>query len=103
MNAPAAFKPDEIQTFLGEIPAAEHELRCKLRSYRNAASALISRTRCDTARHLAWIVVEWVTPNLYAPAPVEWLEKLSLLAKRLMLTAMQAEQMALEIAETSDD
>ncbi len=53
MNAPAAFKPDEIQTFLGEIPSAEHELRCKLRSYRNAASALISRTRCDTARHLA--------------------------------------------------
>ena len=103
MNAPATIRPDEIYTFMGDIPAEEYELRAKLRSYRNAASALVGSTSCDTARHLAWVVIEWASPNLYAPAPIEWLEKLNLLAKRLMLTAMQAEQMANELAEASDD
>jgi hypothetical protein len=91
MNAPV--KLDEITTFLGTIPAEEYERRAKLRSYRNAASALIAKTQSDTARYLAWEVIEWVTPNLYAPAPLEWLDRLNLLAKRLMLTAMQAEEM----------
>ncbi len=93
MTAPATTKPDEITTFLGPIPAEEYERRAKLRSYRNAASALIARTPSDTARYLAWEVIEWATPNLYAPAPLEWLDQLNQLAKRLMLTALQAEQM----------
>jgi hypothetical protein len=96
MNAPATFpdsKPDEIRTFLGDVPPAEYAARSKLRSYRNAASAMIARTDCDTARFLAWQVIEWTTPDLYSPCPVEWLDQLNLLSKRLMLTALQAEEM----------
>jgi hypothetical protein len=93
MSAPATAKPDEIFTFLGPIPAEEYERRAKLRSYRNAACAMIASTHCDTARLLAWLVIEWATPNLYAPAPPEWLDQLNLLAKRLMVTALQAEEM----------
>jgi hypothetical protein len=92
MNSPA--KLDEISTFLGTIPAEEYERRHKLRSYRNAAMALIARTDCDTARQLAWQVIEWAAPFLYQPGlPLEWLDQLNLLSKRLMLTALQAEQM----------
>ncbi len=93
MSAPATAKPDEITTFLGAIPAEEFERRAKLRSFRNAASAMIARTPSDTARYLAWEVIEWATPNLYAPAPLEWLDQLNLLAKRLLVTAMQAEEL----------
>ena len=93
MNAPAAVPLDTIRTFLGHVPEDEHERRRKLESYRNAASALVARTDCDTARQLAWLVIDWVSPNLYAPAPLEWLDQLNQLAKRLMLTALQAEQM----------
>jgi hypothetical protein len=103
MNAPATIKPDEITTFLGLIPAEEYERRAKLRSYRNAASALIARTPSDTARYLAWEVIEWATPNLYAPAPLEWLDQLNVLAKRLMVTAMQAEQMHAMLMEAARD
>lgn len=95
MNAPATSgQLDEIRTFLGELPPEEYEARAKLRSYRNAATAMIASTQCHTARLLAWQVIEWASENLYAPAPLEWLEQLNLLSKRLMLTAMQAEQMA---------
>lgn len=93
MNARATIPLDAIRTFLGAIPDDEHERRRKLESYRNAASALVARTDCDTARQLAWLVIEWATPFLYTPAPLEWLEQLNQLAKRLMLTALQAEQM----------
>jgi hypothetical protein len=93
MNSPATVKPDEITTFLGPIPAEEFERRDKLRSYRNTASALVAKTESDTARYLGWEVIEWASVNLYAPAPLEWLDQLNLLAKRLLLTAMQAEQM----------
>lgn len=103
MNAPAPAivgqndqqsRPDTIRTFLGDIPGDEHERRRKLESYRNAASALVARTDCDTARQLAWLVIEWASPWLYQPgAPLDWLDQLNQLAKRLMLTALQAEQM----------
>ncbi|UVI39333.1 hypothetical protein [Qipengyuania spongiae] len=93
MNAQTTIKPDEIYTFLGTIPDDEYERRAKLRSYRNAASAMLATTRCDTARQLAWTAIEWISPNLYNPCPLEWLDKLNQLAKRLMLTAMQAQEM----------
>lgn len=94
MSAAATVPLDEIRTFLGSIPAEEYERRAKLRSYRNAASALVARTESDTARALAWQVIEWASPWLYQPgAPLEWLDQLNTLAKRLMLTAMQAESM----------
>ncbi|UVI39240.1 hypothetical protein [Qipengyuania spongiae] len=93
MNAQTTIKLDEIETFLGPIPADERERREKLRSYRNAASAMLATTRCDTSRHLAWTAIEWISPNIYAPAPIEWLDKLNLLARRLMLTALTAQEM----------
>ena len=102
MNAHTTIKPDEIYTFLGAIMDDEYERRAKLRSYRNAASAMIGTTECDTARHLAWTVIEYASANLYAPASIEWLDKLNLLCKRLMLTAMQAEEMDLFKEVTGD-
>lgn len=94
MNAPATVTLDEIHTFLGTIPAEEYERRAKLRSYRNAASALIACTESDTARTLAWQVIDWASPWIYRPdAPLEWLDQLNTLATRLMVTAMQAERM----------
>ena len=102
MNAQSSIKPDEIYTFLGEITADEYERRDKLRSYRNAASAMVCTTASETARHLAWTVVEYASCNLYAPCPLEWLDKLNLLAKRLMLTAMQVEEMDLIAREDAD-
>ena len=102
MIAPVNKEPDEIRTFMGDIPQAEYDRRVKLRSYRNAASAMIAKTESDTARFLAWQIVEWATPNLYAPAPLEWLDKLNLLARRLILTAYQAEEMQRMLQEGGD-
>lgn len=86
--------PDAIRVFLGALPDEEHERRAKLSSYRNAAAAFVARTESDTARLLAWEVVNWATPFVYAPGvPLDWLDRLNQLSKRLMLTAMQAEEM----------
>jgi hypothetical protein len=102
MNAPV--KLDEITTFLGTIPAEEYERRHKLRAYRNAAMALIARTDCDTARQLAWSVIEWAAPFLYQPGlPLEWLDQLNTLSNRLMLTALQAEEMDDILKEAAGD
>jgi hypothetical protein len=86
--------PDAISTFLGSVPAEERERREKLSSYRNAATAFVARTESDTARLLAWEVVNWATPFVYAPGvSLDWLDRLNQLSKRLMLTALQAEEM----------
>lgn len=104
MSARASVALDEIRTFLGAIPAEEYARRAKLRSYRNAASALVARTDSDTARALAWTVIEWASPNLYAPGlPLEWLDQLNTLAKRLMVTAMQAERLDDLLREAASD
>ncbi len=95
MNAHTTITPDEIYTFMGTIPDDEYERRVKLRGFRNAASAMVGSTESDTARHLAWTVIEYASANLYAAAPLDWLDKLNLLCKRLMLTAMQVEEMDL--------
>lgn len=102
MNAPITIKPDEIYTFLGDIPDEEYERRAKLRSYRNAASAMLATARCDTSRQLAWQVIEWASPNLYSTCPIEWLDKLNLLARRLMLTAVTAQEMDDLLREAAD-
>ncbi|MXP27911.1 hypothetical protein GRI58_03625 [Porphyrobacter algicida] len=93
MNAPA--KLDDIQTFMGEIPAEEYERRTQLRSYRNAASAMVSIAKTETAMQLAWLVVDRLTPWLYAPASTAALDDLLLLCKRLMAAASQVENMDL--------
>jgi hypothetical protein len=92
MNAPARTKPlDDIEIILPGCEGEEYDARAKLRSYRNAAQAMIANTGSDTARQLAWLVVEYATPNLYAPAPLGWLTELNRFAHRLMLTAIQVE------------
>jgi hypothetical protein len=92
MNAQTVVKPDEIYTFLGAISDEEYERRAKLRTYRNAASAMIANTESDTARALAWFTTEYATGALYAPGAADALDDLNKLCRRLMLTAMQAEQ-----------
>lgn len=64
MNAPEIIPLGEIRTFLGPIPPEEHERRHKLRSYRNTPTAMIAATHSDTARALAWHVIDWASPNL---------------------------------------
>lgn len=71
-------------------------LRAKLRSLRNAASAMIASTKSDTARALAWFATEYATQALYAPDAAHALDDLNKLCTRFMLTAMQAEQIDLE-------
>lgn len=96
MNAPARIKLDrldEIRTLLGPISDEEYERRAKLRAYRNAASAMISATHSETARVLAWQAIEWISPNLYAPAPLEFLDLLNQLVSRLLRTAITAEDL----------
>lgn len=95
---------DEITVFLGEMPPEEYELRDKLRSYRNTACAVIAQTRSDTARALAWFVLDWAVPWLYqSEASLEWLDQLNRLSKRLLLTAMQVEVMDGLLQEVARD
>ncbi|QFI63769.1 hypothetical protein D0Y83_11210 [Qipengyuania flava] len=96
MNAIANISHDDIRLFLPGIADEEHEKRAKMRSYRNAASAMIARTDSDNARSLAWLVVEYATGALYNPGAACALDDLNKLCKRLMLTAMQAEEIDLE-------
>ena len=101
MKTAAITPQDEIRTFLGPIPPEEYERRHKLRSYRNTATAMIGATHSDTARALAWHVIDWASPNLYAPAPLEWLDLLNLLASRLLKTAQTAEDLDRLVQEAS--
>lgn len=88
-------KPDDILTLAPNCKpdTAEYEHRAKLRSYRNAASAMIAATDCSEARSLAWMATDAITRMIYAPAHCEELAELGHFARRLMVTAMQAEQL----------
>ncbi|SMQ74279.1 hypothetical protein SAMN06297468_2510 [Altererythrobacter xiamenensis] len=85
---------DDIRTFLPNIGEREYALRARMRSLRNTASAMIAKTECSASRQLAWIVVEAATDWLYAAAQEAELEDLNRLFNRLMLTAIQAENIA---------
>lgn len=103
-NTVEAVLRDEITVFLGEMPPEEYRLRDKLRSYRNTACAVIAQTRSDTARALAWFVLDWALPWLYqSEASLEWLDQLNRLSRRLLLTAMQVEVMDDLLREASHD
>ena len=92
MNAFTAIKAaDDIRTFLPGISETEYELRAKLRTMRNCASALIAKTDSDTARALAWTCSEYATAYVYAGADHDTLSEVGRFCNRLMLTAMQAE------------
>ncbi len=67
MNSSAKLQPlDDIETFLPGISAEEYALRAKLRSYRNAATAMIHNTASDTARCLAWLTIDYVIWSMTA-------------------------------------
>lgn len=92
MNASKSIEQDgDLLTFLPGIHGEEYALRSKMKSLRNSAQAMIRRTTSDTARHLAWEVVERVTVWIYEPASLIELGDLNRLFTRLMLTAIQAE------------
>ena len=84
-------KPDDIQTFLPGISEEEYQLRAKLRTMRNCASAMIAKTDSDAARALAWTCSEYATAYVYAGADHDTLSEVGRFCNRLMLTAMQAE------------
>lgn len=103
MNAPATIPVDTIRTFLGPIPEAEHARRAKLESYRNVAMAMVASAKNETARTLAWQVIDWAADWVYRPGvPAEWLDQLNKLASRLLRTAIQAEEMDALMREASD-
>lgn len=87
---------DDIRTFLPGVSEEEHARRSKLRELRNAATAMVNSTDSDSARSLAWMTIEYATGALYAPGATDALDDLNKLCTRLMLTAMQAEQLDLE-------
>lgn len=103
MNAPANISIDEIRTLMGPISADEHERRAKLRSHRNAATAMISTCQSNTARTLAWEAIDWIAPYLYAPAPIEFLDRLIQLVSRLLRTAITAEDLERDLREAASD
>lgn len=91
MNAPVNLDP--LRTILGELPADEYERRAKLMAYRNAASGMIAQTQSDTARALAWMASDWISPFLFdRAAPVEFLDRVTVLVARLLKTAISAEE-----------
>lgn len=85
---------DDIRTFLPGIGQDEYERRAKLRSMRNAAAAMISRTDCDAARQLAWLCTEYATEAIYAPFDPGMLDEVGKLCARFMITAMHAERLS---------
>ena len=89
---------DDIRTFVGSnIPADEYASRAKLRTFRNAASAMVASTESADARCLAWMVIEKVSPLIYLRGlSCAELDEAARFAKRLLLTAMQAEILAAE-------
>lgn len=92
MNMQTAIKLDDIRTFLPGIDEAEYNLRAKLRTFRNTAASLIASTESDSARQLAWITSDYATGTIYAGVPTATLESIVKLCHRLMVTALQVEE-----------
>lgn len=93
MNAPARL--DEFEILMPGLAPIEREKRALLRGYRNAATAMINTTDSDNARALAWMAIEYASGAMYAVGAAEALDDLNRLCKRLMLTAMLAEELDL--------
>ena len=89
--------PDDLALLVGDMPETERELRQKLRGYRNAASAMIASTQCSTARRLAWFANDYAAAVLYSPMSEEGLAEIGKFARRMMVCAMQAEQISDEV------
>ena len=93
MNAFTEIKPaDDLHTFLPGIGEEEYQLRAKIRTFKNCAAALIAKTDSDTARGLAWTCSHYATAHIYAGTDNGTLIEIARFCNRLMLTAMQAEE-----------
>lgn len=75
-----------------EAGSEEYDLRARLRGQRNAMTALRDRTQSDTARCLAWLVIEYTSAHLYARCDHDRLREIGRFCHRLSLTALQAEE-----------
>lgn len=80
---------DEFRILMGDLSDDELARRVKLRARRNVATKMLADTQSATARQLCWFVVEYVTPSLYSPASLEWLDELILFTRRLLIIANQ--------------
>lgn len=93
MSAPTTIEMrDEIRLFLPGISDEEHAKRVRLRSLRNAATAMIARTDSGAARSLAWMASDYATGALYSTGSTGTLDDLNRLCTRLLKTAMLAEE-----------
>lgn len=86
-----AERADDLHIFLPGISEQEYQARARIRSLRNVAAAMIAKTDSDTARQLAWIASDCGTGWLYQPASEAGLADLHRFMNRLLLTAIQAE------------
>ena len=98
MNAHTTIERPPLDDILTLVPTCEpgsaiYELRSKLRSHRNVASALIANTPSDSARALAWMAAETTSAWVYAQADERTLSEIARFSNRLLLTAIQAEAM----------
>jgi hypothetical protein len=84
-------EPDDIVTFLGAIPAEEHEQRRRIRVCRNAASYKATTTENPHVLSLCWIATETATAWIYAPANVAELTEVASYLRRLLILADQAQ------------
>jgi hypothetical protein len=96
MNAHATIPAEPVDDILTLAPdcqpdGEEYQLRARLRGQRNAMSAMICRTPSDTARALAWLVVEYASAHVYAATSLDRLREIGRFCHRLCLTALQAE------------
>lgn len=92
-NAVDATRGEALDIMLPGCTDVERDLRIWLHGCRDAASALVASTESTLARSLAWeaayiSLAWWVTP-----ANVEELANLKRLARRLMITALDAEKL----------
>lgn len=83
---------DDLAILVGEIPPSEREVRERLRGYRNAAGAMIAKTDCHTARTLAWLASDYAQGAVYSGLDEATLADVGKFCRRLMVTAMQAEE-----------
>lgn len=83
---------DDLTVFLGQIPPEEYEQRRRIRTCRNAASYKATQTESATARSLCWMVTEYATAWIYAPAEADVLAEITRYLRRLLIVADQAEE-----------
>jgi len=87
-------KMDDITVFLGSIDPAEHDLRRRIRTCRNAASYKLVHTSSPHARALCNLVTEAATYWIYRPAPLDTLDKAAAYMMSLIKSADQVEELA---------